>query len=83
MGYMFRCNPAFELTFRAARNAVAGLGVGLLAAIIIGFLIPVNMQSTELISRTIVGIDTIALALAAGAAQRPPSPPAYQVRLWG
>lgn len=57
-----------KLTFRAARNAILGLLAGLAAATAIGLVIPVNMGSAELMSRTVVGIDTIALALAAGAA---------------
>ncbi|MEM9232935.1 MAG: TIGR00341 family protein [Pseudomonadota bacterium] len=57
-----------KLAFRAARNAILGLLVGLAAATVIGLLIPINMGSTELMSRTVVGIDIIALALAAGAA---------------
>lgn len=56
------------LTIRSARNALTGLGVGIGSAVLIGLFIDVNMQSTELVSRTDVGIDSIALALAAGVA---------------
>ncbi|WP_370338262.1 TIGR00341 family protein [Parvularcula marina] len=57
-----------KLSMRSARNAVLGLLVGTGAAVVIGLIIPVNLESEELVSRTIVGIDSIALALAAGGA---------------
>ena len=56
------------LIIRAARNAVAGLAVGVAAAMLISFLMPINADSYELMSRTVVGLDSIALALAAGVA---------------
>lgn len=57
-----------RLLTRSARSAVAGLLTGVLAAALISLFMPVNLDSHELISRTIVGVDAIALALAAGAA---------------
>ncbi|MCA8888100.1 MAG: TIGR00341 family protein [Parvularculaceae bacterium] len=57
-----------ELIVRAARNAVAGLFVGVLAAVLIGRFGGVNHDSHELMSRIVVGLDSIALALAAGVA---------------
>lgn len=56
------------LLLRAAKNAVVGLLTGIAAAAAISFVMPVNLESHELISRTIVGVDSIALALAAGVA---------------
>ncbi|MBB5517254.1 TIGR00341 family protein [Amphiplicatus metriothermophilus] len=58
----------FKLILRSARNAVIGLSTGLLAAAAISFVMPINLESRELMSRTVVGLDSIALALAAGAA---------------
>ena len=64
-----------QLMWQALRTAVSGLGLALLASIGIGLLWPVDMasgtllvSSTEIIARTDVGIDGIALALASGAA---------------
>ena len=54
------------------RSALASLGVGLLLAvglsILIGLVWPVNFLSSELLARTNVGWDSVALALASGAA---------------
>lgn len=58
----------FKLIVRAARNAAAGLALGIAAATAIGLVMPISLSSHELVSRTVVGLDSIALALAAGAA---------------
>lgn len=53
---------------KAARTALAGLGLGLALSFAIGVVYEPNMASSELMSRTLVGLDAPALALAAGAA---------------
>ena len=58
----------FKLLARGARNASLGLLLGVTIAAAIGVMFPVNYESNELMSRTVVGIDSIVLALAAGAA---------------
>lgn len=58
----------FTLILRAARNAIAGLATGIAASAVISLLMALNRDSHELMSRTVVGLDSIALALAAGAA---------------
>lgn len=58
----------FALLVRSARSAAAGLATGIGAAALISLVMPINQGSHELMSRTIVGLDSIALALAAGAA---------------
>lgn len=57
-----------SLMGRAARTALAGLGLGLALSFAVGLVYEPNLQSAELMSRTIVGLDSPALALAAGAA---------------
>ena len=57
-----------RLALQALRTAVAGLGTALAVALVIGVLWPLEMSSRELLSRTDVGLDSIALALASGAA---------------
>ncbi|MCK5746958.1 MAG: TIGR00341 family protein [Oricola sp.] len=58
----------FKLLSRAGRNAVAGLAVGFATAAVIGAFFGVNMESQELMSRTVAGVDSVVLALAAGVA---------------
>ncbi len=53
---------------RAARTAMSGLGLGLALSFVIGLVYEPNLMSEELMSRTVVGLDAPALALAAGAA---------------
>ncbi len=53
---------------KAARTAVAGLALGLGISFAIGLVYEPNLFSDELMSRTVVGLDSPALALAAGAA---------------
>lgn len=56
------------LMAKAARTAVAGLTLGLGISFAIGLVYEPNLLSDELMSRTVVGLDSPALALAAGAA---------------
>lgn len=58
----------FALLLRSARSAVAGLLTGVMGAALISVVMPINHDSHELMSRTIVGLDSVALALAAGVA---------------
>lgn len=58
----------FKLLTRAGRNAAAGLLVGFLVAVTMGLALGVNTDSNELMSRTVAGLDSVVLALAAGAA---------------
>lgn len=53
---------------KAARTALAGLAAGLAVSFAIGLIYDPNLASNELMSRTVVGLDSPALALAAGAA---------------
>lgn len=53
---------------RAARTASSGLALGVGLSFLIGLVYEPNLLSDELMSRTIVGLDSPALALAAGAA---------------
>lgn len=64
-----------HLMWRALRAAVSGLGVALLVSLLIGLIWPVDIgrgqmlvASAEILARTDVGMDGIALALASGAA---------------
>jgi len=57
-----------RLLMRAGRNAIAGLAVGFATAALIGVWFGVNLESVELMSRTVAGFDSIVLALAAGIA---------------
>ncbi len=57
-----------DLAWSALKTNLAGLGLALLIAIVIGFFWPYSLDTTELSSRTDVGLDGIALALASGAA---------------
>jgi uncharacterized hydrophobic protein (TIGR00341 family) len=56
------------LILRALQTNAAGLGLALLLAFVIGLLWPANFTSIELLARTNVGLDSVALALASGAA---------------
>lgn len=56
------------LLLRAARTAALGLLVGFAVSGAIGAVTPVRLDSVELMSRTVVGLDSVALALASGAA---------------
>jgi uncharacterized hydrophobic protein (TIGR00341 family) len=53
---------------KAALSNAAGVALTLGLCIVIGLLWPIDMESKELLARTEVGFDSIALALASGAA---------------
>lgn len=56
------------LMWQAIRTNLGGLGLTLLLSLLIGVLWPVSVESGELMARTEVGLDSVALALASGAA---------------
>lgn len=57
-----------ELLLQSLKTLLAGLGLALMLSIIIGMLWPLGFDSHEVTARTEVGMDSIALALASGAA---------------
>jgi uncharacterized hydrophobic protein (TIGR00341 family) len=57
-----------ELFWRSLKTDAAGLALALVVSLIIGFIWPVNLESRELMARTDVDLDSVALALASGAA---------------
>ncbi len=57
-----------ELMWQALRTNLAGLALAAGLAALIGMILPVNIGSAELAARTDVAMDSIALALASGAA---------------
>jgi len=57
-----------SLMLRASRTALAGLAIGMGLSALLGLIFGVNLDSLELLSRADVGLDSTALALAAGAA---------------
>jgi uncharacterized hydrophobic protein (TIGR00341 family) len=57
-----------HLMWRSVKTNLAGLALTLALAIMIGLLWPVDISSPELLARTDVGLDSVALALASGAA---------------
>ena len=57
-----------HLMWRSVKTNLAGVGVTLMLSLVIGLLWPVGIDSRELLARTDVGLDSIALALASGAA---------------
>jgi uncharacterized hydrophobic protein (TIGR00341 family) len=56
------------LMWKSLQTNLAGLGLSLGLAVLIAILWPVNVASHELLARTDVGLDSVALALASGAA---------------
>lgn len=56
------------LMVKSTRTALAGLGLGFATAFLIGLIIPVNLTSPGLLERTVVGLDSVVLALASGGA---------------
>ncbi|MDX2425590.1 MAG: TIGR00341 family protein [Cycloclasticus sp.] len=56
------------LMWTALKTNLAGLSLALGLSLIIGLLLPTELDSQELISRTYVGMDSVVLALASGAA---------------
>ena len=57
-----------QLMWTSLKTNLAGMGLALMLSIIIGLILPLNLNSDELISRTYVGLDSVVLALASGAA---------------
>jgi len=53
---------------KSFQTTVAGLGLALALSIAIGFILPHELSSPELMARTVAGWDSVALALASGAA---------------
>lgn len=56
------------LMLKAVRTDGAGIGLAFLLSLAIGLIWPVDIRSHELLARTNVGLDSVALALASGAA---------------
>ena len=56
------------LMWKAIKATLAGLAMALLFSILIGIFWPLNVSSQELMARTDVGLDSVVLALASGAA---------------
>lgn len=57
-----------KLMLKATYTNGIGIGLSFLLALVIGLLWPVDIKSHELMARTDVGLDSVALALASGAA---------------
>lgn len=56
------------LIWRSLKTNVSGMVIAFMLALIIGFILPVNMQSHELMTRTDVNMAGVVLALVSGAA---------------
>jgi uncharacterized hydrophobic protein (TIGR00271 family) len=54
--------------WQSLKTSFSGLALALLIALVIGLIWPVNLDTRELLARTDVGMDSVALALASGAA---------------
>ena len=57
-----------KLMWKALKTNFAGLFLAFMLSVIIGMVWPVNLASNEILARTQVGMDGVALALASGAA---------------
>jgi len=57
-----------SLMKKATKTALTGLLVGFGFAYALTFFMPINLASTEMVSRTVIGPEIVALALASGAA---------------
>ncbi len=57
-----------DLMWKSLKTGLVGLAIALVLSVIIGILWPLHLESRELLSRTEVGLDSIALAMASGAA---------------
>jgi len=57
-----------QLMLRSVKTNLAGVALTVALAILVGLLWPVSLQSQELMARTDLGLDSVALALASGAA---------------
>ncbi|MZH13671.1 MAG: TIGR00341 family protein [Nitrospinae bacterium] len=56
------------LMWKAFKTIIAGVGLALVLSVGLGMYHPMNLDSPELMARTDVGLDSMALALASGAA---------------
>lgn len=56
------------LMTKAARTNGVGIGLAMVLSLVIGLVLPVDIRSHELMARTHVGMESVALALASGAA---------------
>lgn len=56
------------LMWSALRTNLTGLGMAFVLSLLIGILLPIDVNSGELMARTYVGLDSVVLALASGAA---------------
>jgi len=56
------------LMWKATKTTIAGITLALMLSMILGFIYPFNLDSHELMARTDVGLGSIVLALASGAA---------------
>ena len=57
-----------ELTWRAFKTNFAGIGLSLLIAVVIALVLPLGLDSPEILSRTDVDLGGVVLGLASGAA---------------
>jgi uncharacterized hydrophobic protein (TIGR00341 family) len=57
-----------HLMWEATKSILAGIALALLLSFLIGLFWPLNVSSNELMARTDVGLDSVVLALASGAA---------------
>ncbi len=58
----------FGLLKRSSMTLAGGIGLSLLVAWLLSFILPINLESRELMSRAEVRLDGVALAMAAGGA---------------
>jgi uncharacterized hydrophobic protein (TIGR00341 family) len=56
------------LMWKATKTTITGITLALSLSIILGLIYPLNLDSHELMARTDVGLDSVVLALASGAA---------------
>lgn len=57
-----------SLMWKATKTAISGLSIGFVLAAATTIFMPINLESIELMSRTVIGPEVIILALASGAA---------------
>ncbi len=57
-----------DLMRKSAMTACVGVGIGFVTVLVLAIVFPINLESEELIARTIISPEIVALALASGAA---------------
>ncbi len=57
-----------SLMLKASRTALVGIAIGIATSYALAMFVGVNLNSAELMSRSYIGLDVLALALASGAA---------------